>query len=79
MAPQLYSFALARGANQRTVGEALFNETWIRDLRQAPLVQVIVEYFDLWHDIQMVPPLSNQQHGVCFFLLKNFQFIHLQS
>ena len=64
MTPEHYSFAGARGANRRTVGDALFNKTCIRDLRQAPSFQVIVEYFDLWHDIQMVPPLSDQQHNV---------------
>jgi len=54
LAPNLFS-AVPKGVRKsRTVAQALHNRGWVRDIRGALTVQVLMEYLQVWDPLEGV-------------------------
>jgi hypothetical protein len=54
MAPNLFRAVPMRIAKRKTVAQALFGWSWVRDIKGALTVQVLIEYLQVWDFVEEV-------------------------
>ena len=66
LAPCLVNAVCGRIKKKRTVAQALQNKQWISDITGALIVQVLLEYLQVWDRLQGVQLQENQPDKICW-------------
>jgi hypothetical protein len=56
LAPHLIQNIARRVINKRTIAEAIYNHKWVADIKRAVTIPLIVEYVQVWDQVQGVVP-----------------------